>query len=41
MILEEIVEYYRRKAEAFLIGLGGEEKVAQRQVKRMIQEWVN
>lgn len=41
MILEEIVEYYRSKAERFLMGVGVEEKIAQRQVKKMIQEWVN
>ena len=41
LILEEIIEYYRRKAETFLLGIGVEEKIAQRQVKRMIQEWVN
>jgi hypothetical protein len=30
LILEEIIEYYRGKAEMFLKGLGNEEKTAQR-----------
>jgi len=30
LILEEIIEYYRGKAEKFLQGLGNEEKMAQR-----------
>jgi hypothetical protein len=41
LILEEIVEYYRHNAEKYLEGIGYEEKIAQKLVKKMIQEWVN
>lgn len=33
LILEEIVEYYRTKAEKYLQGIGVKEKVAEKQVK--------